>query len=486
MITDIQSSGSVPSSSSRNNNFDGSLPQLLFPRIIACGYKHFISYKSGQTFPAILVQYGPNEFYWRTKKDFLRFKRQQRRQQQQPSSISFPKKAYTKLVSRSPWIIPNFPSSSNDILREKIGRIQYEEQNNTVMINNYDMDMKKSLYSMNDFLRKTTNSYTTTSTTSSSIIHEMSEFFRREDASQLTIVCHNQINKDINDDDYDDEGNIHHSSSMNSSHPQNASAILGQYFASPENVDIVIQVLLDYIKTEIETTTTTRSSFTTRKVVLCEPSCGDGRMIQSFFHTFHKHPYGTIQNHSIHNSHASFDDNDEKKFPFVIGYDIDPNTIQQAHNRLSNHKDHVLLKCTNALLEPSYVPRNTNDDDSTTNHLVVVFGSPPYTTGSGNGSKIKRDLPEKFVHHFIHNWNADLIAFILPKRYKSFHWDEILNIDNSHSTTATFKYSSEAIPLANSTFYENIPEGEGESNMRQIQQPSVLILLKKQPLQNKN
>ena len=59
MITDIQSSGSVHSSR-RNNDFDGSLSQLLFPRVIACGYKHFISYKSGQTFPAILIQFGPD------------------------------------------------------------------------------------------------------------------------------------------------------------------------------------------------------------------------------------------------------------------------------------------------------------------------------------------------------------------------------------------------------------------------------------------
>lgn len=427
-----------PSGIVHNNNVDSSSPQL--PRVVACGYKHFISYKSGQTFPAVLVQFGPDDFYWRTKKDFLLLKRQSN------STISFPKKAYAKLISRSPWI--RNLSHDDDILREKMSvESGNQEQNSTTLINNYDTDMKKSLYWVDDFLFKTTRSNT---------INAMSEFHRREDASHLT-VFHNQTNT------YESI----HSSSI--SHQQNASAIFGQYFASPENVDVVIKTILNYI-TEIETGQTSSTREAKEMVLLCEPSCGDGRMIQSFFNTFRKH-HG--------NSQKQYDHSSDGKLPLVIGYDIDHNTIQQAHNRLSDYKNNVLLKCTDALLEPSF-PRNTNDTN------LVVFGSPPYTTGAGSGDKIKRDLPEKFVHHFIKNWKADFIAFILPERYRSFNWDDV-TVENSHADSTTrsgYRYSSETIQLVNSTFHENISEGEGKCNMRQIQQPSVLILLKRQSFQN--
>ena len=50
--------------------------------------------------------------------------------------------------------------------------------------------------------------------------------------------------------------------------------------------------------------------------------------------------------------------------------------------------------------------------------LVCCLGGPPYTTGPGHGSKIQRDLPTQFVRHCQEEWNADVITFILPTRYR--------------------------------------------------------------------
>ena len=96
------------------------------------------------------------------------------------------------------------------------------------------------------------------------------------------------------------------------------------------------------------------------------------------------------------------------------------NTSNNDDNDNNNNKRFIADTCTDATRNNNrnININNDNNGDETLKFLVCCLGGPPYTTGPGHGSKIQRDLPTQFVRHCQEEWNADVITFILPTRYR--------------------------------------------------------------------
>ena len=96
------------------------------------------------------------------------------------------------------------------------------------------------------------------------------------------------------------------------------------------------------------------------------------------------------------------------------------NISNNDDNDNNNNKRFIADTCTDATRNNNrnININNDNNGDETLKFLVCCLGGPPYTTGPGHGSKIQRDLPTQFVRHCQEEWNADVITFILPTRYR--------------------------------------------------------------------
>jgi hypothetical protein len=180
-----------------------------------------------------------------------------------------------------------------------------------------------------------------------------------------------------------------------------------------------------------------------------EPSCGHGDIIVALLKTLrlHKIPSDCI---SIH------------------GYDIDPNAIEVCQQREEfttsmseyGYTHCIKFHCENFL---STKANNVEKNDTQRRLYVCCLGGPPYTSGAGRSTDIQRDIPTKFVQHCQKEWNADIITFILPRRYQNHHWG---TTDSDEESLDEEKWDCTAKELKSSTFFFQGKE--------QVTQPSII------------
>ena len=122
----------------------------------------------------------------------------------------------------------------------------------------------------------------------------------------------------------------------------------------------------------------------------------------------------------------------------------------------------IQFHCENFLSTTSNSNFEKNDKEQRT-LFVCCLGGPPYTTGAGSSTDIQRDLPTKFVQHCQKEWKADIITFILPIRYKKYHWG---TTESTNTESVEEKWDCTTKELKSSTFFFRGKE--------QITQPSII------------
>lgn len=140
----------------------------------------------------------------------------------------------------------------------------------------------------------------------------------------------------------------------------------------------------------------------TRIPVFVEPSCGDGRILLELLNLL-----------SATDNSTPF---------FILAFDIDENVVIQCRDNLSKVKtpcqliNMKIVRCdflelTSDALASYIQPPITID----TSHHLVFLGNPPYTSGTGTGKDIKRNLPSEFIIHCA-ELRAEFLSFVVPER----------------------------------------------------------------------
>jgi len=173
---------------------------------------------------------------------------------------------------------------------------------------------------------------------------------------------------------------------------------------------------------------------TRQKLVILEPSCGHGQIIQT-----------------ILNKECSFLGDLLQRYDTItiVAIDLDPRAIDECrrqndilggpssigstgkdshHSRIS-----IVFDCHNFLetRRENYI----HDPSS----VVVSVGGPPYGTDPAS-----RDLPMKFVRHCMREWKSIVIAFLVPQR---------LSTKISEEDELVGAYAFQGEELADSTFF---------------------------------
>ena len=419
--------------------------------IVACGQR-LIWTKTGRKFPAYLVKLCvpivtdhnslPTSFsassssivyVWKSKRDFLLIARAAKKYH-----ISFPKAALAKLGESYPWVRP-IPDASLDETLQHLGESCSD-------INNYSNHMKKSLHKLDQFLEK--------------IQEKSSELEHRENSdSPLVAAWYAFLNNTLPGSILDSDTNTSNRK-MNKYNEEEIDCqrgtALGQYFASDENVQYVVETAFSFLLQTLR--------LDVQNCIFVEPSCGDGRILIEICRKLIKLGIGKIR---------------------VIGYDIDPSACEASLQRVQSIDKNIPIVCADFL---SLTKENLMSDLYRTNESikedqikVIIIGGPPYTLG--RGKNIKRDLPSKFIVHSTKVMDAKIVSFILPNRCRKEEFiDEVrrkigdMNYPECKKTKleSTQRYvnhssiSCESNDLQNSKFHFRGIDGQA------VDQPSIL------------
>lgn len=409
---------------------------LGLPAVVACGYRRVQIPKSGNTFPALLVAFEaeteeqggndslntlkPLRFVWRSKKDFLLLARKG----VESNEKSLPKAAFKKIVDETavPWRRPS-EETKKSMEQTRLNKIAIPDcLSNEELLNHYTVKMKKSILQLDTFLQT---------------------MEKRANESAERQTAWDFFSRDSNTEDLvplETTSSVQGSNSASSPSPEVAlreSSRLGQYFASKENARKVADLALE--KTLVEYHRDPNPTDWT-KMVFVEPSCGHGDIILSLIDSMQANHFFCPDYHLL----------------WIIGFDIDPAAIEICRKRKefrpictrtfagNQHETHIcqrggytiFLECSSFFdISPDDCVRRLQQYHHEIYRLpeyksevfrpaslkgfhVCCLGGPPYTTGQGSGSAMKRDLPERFVDHCYNKWKACVICFLLPARYR--------------------------------------------------------------------
>jgi len=479
---------------------------LELPAIVACGYRRIDIPKSGNTFPAFLIAFeeeppgsidntnglSPSRrarFAWRSKKDFLLLSRK-------GGGINFPKAALKKVVDEGavPW-----RRSSDDTTGMNGNKSQSAIPDcltDPSLPNQYSARMKKSIWQLDHFLQ----SIQSKAGNSEQIQNAWDSFCRESDTENLVaprqfsasgISQFTKNSANTNEISVDNQGCTEHSSTSNTKIDEpittlKESSRLGQYFASKENSRKVVEFALDKILPLYELRNNAQDKITANsnaKIIFVEPSCGHGDIVVSLVEA--------LKERHIPPTSVG-----------ILGYDIDPGAIEVCRKRQefvakntesnsSDNMEHDNCKSSNYTVFwdcKSFFETNREqgihrfdiffkmDSDSTKANppdiLICFLGGPPYTTGQGSGSAMKRDLPERFVDHCVHEWKADVISFLLPARYredprKILCDGSLVATPNEHSDTNRWMRETQELEASKFLFRGTI----------EVTQPSIIKVL---------
>lgn len=427
--------------------------------VLACGYRHVFIPKSGNRFPAWLVQTiipdngqhtgstaqtTTTSTVWRSKRDFLRLSRST--STASSGRIVFPKRALTKLADAAPWKRPT----------DKTGRDSFKATHALAdHDDNWKVSMKKNLFVLDRFLQQTAE-YCQTEADSSinensaadvQVQNAWAEFCRPTDCDDLEVLVA---------DGQDFATTAASSSAVEAIQRGNA---LGQYFCSKENADQLVECLLQAVKRTLPNTSNSDSgSGSSRKMLIVEPSCGHGAVIDSLRQQLH--------------DDANADISAGSKYQ-IIGLDIDEEAItycqkavdeaemtSEKHNTgsdsisVSYHlTDFLATNDTFTNRWTTTTTMTTDLMDTTTSTAAVppiavpvfMIGGPPYSAGQGtSGDDWHGTLPMEFVEHAVHQWKAAAVAFLMPARCRNATYRlpanyRVETIDLKHSSQFYFQ-----------------------------------------------
>lgn len=261
---------------------------------------------------------------------------------------------------------------------------------------NFHVSMKKSLNQMNHFLA---NVQGKASNRRNKELHQAwDEFSRPENTTGLVSE--------------DEEAHVAKSGRIRDG------SRLGQYFCTNENARAVVNVAIQKLN-RMDLLSESKS------IAFVEPSCGNGDIVKALVDILAgiDPPIANVT---------------------IQGFDIDSHSISRCKG----------LKFTT--LEVSWSCEDFLDTkrQATNDSIVVCVGGPPYSAGAGNAADMKLDLPTKFVKHCVTEWQANVVSFLLPERYR----DVALDLPNG--------WGCETVDLSSSTFFF-----QGDTP---VTQPSIL------------
>ena len=453
-------------------------------------------------------------FAWRSKKDFLLLARKDGSFQGQ----SFPKAALKKVaaVGAVPWRRSSLPQSTavgavdpfstfreDDAIIAAIGEGGHRRRNGDAipdclcysnLPNRFSAHMKKSIWQLDRFLQ----SIGKEARNNERKQNAWEIFCRRFDTEDLItpgeltsygIPRSPKQNTNTQDPEGQDAneipaGDITFTASVATAETIDAtttlreSSRLGQYFASKENSQKVVACALEKILPLYRRGDTgdDKTNHNTTRILFVEPSCGHGDIVLSLIEA--------LKENKIRPAAVC-----------IMGYDIDPGVIHTCRQRKEFrpraasgtgtgagtgdiYNDYpVLWECKNffdttrenCILGFDTISKSSNNNKNTgctlTYHdkdtqpedhelLVCCLGGPPYTTGQGSGSAMKRDLPERFIDHCFNEWKADAVSFLLPARYKECTKPQAGTIATTGTTDfKTKRWICETQELDASTFF---------------------------------
>jgi hypothetical protein len=443
-------------------------------RVLACGYRHVFIPKSGNRFPAWLVQIGvpdngqhtgtstaqttTTSAVWRSKRDFLRLSRST--STASSGRIVFPKRALTKLADAAPWKRPNEPASRNNLVNAAHALADHHDGDD-----HWHISMKKNLFQIDRFLQQTAeycqkehesndddddnNNHSNNgnnknkNSSSADVQNAWAEFCRPTDCEDLATTATTAAS----------------SSAVEAIQRGNA---LGQYFCSKQNAEHLVDCLLLAIK---RTFPNTSSSVSSRKMLIVEPSCGHGTVIDSLCQQLQL---------NFDKSTSSDDDADllaGSKYQ-IIGLDIDEEAIsycqkavveaEKTAQQCKTGSDNTSVSyhltdflATNDTFTNRWTTTTTDLMDTTTSTAAVppivapvpvfMIGGPPYSAGQGtSGDDWHGTLPVEFVEHAVHQWKAAAVAFLMPARCRNATYRlpadyRVETIDLKHSSQFYFQ-----------------------------------------------
>ena len=249
-----------------------------------------------------------------------------------------------------------------------------------------------------------------------------------------------------------------HSSAPRTSH------LLGQYFTSANNVDIIIR----------EAGQVLRNWSHPSGYIFVEPSCGDGRVLQAAITAF-----GKQSRPSESGSSNAF-----------VGVDLDPHCIARAQTLLADNSPSPVLMTRDFLgVSADALDAVLGGNDT---RPVVVLGNPPYTlhptpaptstltpTPSPPPSSL---LPAHFIRHSILNLLASVIIFVLPSRLSSLTPTSLPGL--SAETAAQWRVRCLTAEEGVDHVFETpvSPSGCGDGHAtRRVKQPSCIQIWTRRP-----
>jgi predicted RNA methylase len=199
---------------------------------------------------------------------------------------------------------------------------------------------------------------------------------------------------------------------------------LQQYFTSTH----LIQMLLDRVN-DILKAFQRDLTIQSKELVFLEPSCGDGRILDAFAKCCARR---------------------------LIGYEIDADLHKITLEKVQKHKEQIFY---GDFLQSSREQVLLEADS-----ILVAIGNPPFSNIDRAGTN--RDLILKFIRHLAFEWQAQIIAFILPERCGKLQYvEQVLNLLNQSSTSA--KWSLAVQEPLDGYYFEFM-------GTKKITQPSIL------------
>lgn len=453
--------------------------------VLACGYRQVFIPKSGNRFPAWLVQIVvPDDeqrhtdsstahttgtatsattaattktsvrSVWRSKRDFLRLSRST--STSTSGRIVFPKRALTKLADAAPWKRPPDPiHTGRDNVESEcaLALSDYEGDDN------WKVAMTKNLFWLDRFLQQTAeycgNHKNSSDVQVAQVRSAWTEFCRSTDCEDLAVVAKS----------HDGAASTLLASSSAVEAIQRGNA-LGQYFCSKENADQLVECLLQAVK---RTLSISYCSSASRKMLIVEPSCGHGTVIDSLRQQLQLH-----LDKSTNNAHGDADLLAGSKCQ-IIGLDIDEEAIAYCQKAVVEAKsfgqrkiagsDNISISyhltdflATNETFTNRWTTADPMDTTTTTTAAmppsgvpVFMVGGPPYSAGQGtSGDDWHGTLPIEFVEHSVHQWKAAAVAFLMPARCRNATYRlpadyRVETIDLEHSSQFYFQGGKKAV-----------------------------------------
>jgi hypothetical protein len=367
--------------------------QQTYPCIIACGYRQVWIPKTNRTFPAWLIAF--DDATEQEKRTTWRTKHDISllHRAAKTAHIQFPKAVFAKLVEAAPWKSPD--------LLEDDGAASEKEWNELTCINHWNKNMQKNLWRINQFLQEYSKSRV------ENVMGAWKIFARLGDTEFVLPVA-----RDLETSNHQREQISHE---------------LGQYFCSPENAIFLVQTCLERISRLVSQTET-------RDFVFIEPSVGRGDILVA------------LRDH-LSSNQSVFATTHLTQF---LGFDLDSAAVDACRQRFEAGAGNTIINQADFL-------QTKRNDHLQGDACVSFLGGPPYTASHNNDTQSSLDkyIPMRFVEHAIHEWKAQLVAFIMPRRCKSHAYESLPS-----------NYLYETIELPSSTFYF-------QGNVA-VQQPSVL------------